>query len=276
MQPTLEAISERDPAPASVRAWSPPIPGIREVFHASFAEHAYPPHTHDAWTLFIVDHGAVRYDLHRHVRAAEPSRVSILPPHVAHDGRPATSDGYRMRVLYVETSVLGEELIGPAVDRPVVPDPSLRRAVASLHDALECRDDVLEAETRFAFVAERIRLSFGGGSASEPASSLRGDDLAEAFRAWLDARLFEPATLAAAASDLDASPTRMARAFGGAFGITPHAYVTARRLDAARGRILDGAGLADVAAEVGFVDQAHLTRRFRDFLGTTPGRFGSR
>jgi AraC-like DNA-binding protein len=34
--------------------------------------------------------------------------------------------------------------------------------------------------------------------------------------------------------------------------------------------------LADVAAEVGFADQAHLTRRFRQFLGTTPGRFGPR
>ena len=28
--------------------------------------------------------------------------VSILPPHVVHDGRPATTDGYRKRVLYLE------------------------------------------------------------------------------------------------------------------------------------------------------------------------------
>src|SRR5919108_2103731 len=31
----------------TVRAWRPPIQGVREVLHASFREHAYPPHTHD-------------------------------------------------------------------------------------------------------------------------------------------------------------------------------------------------------------------------------------
>ena len=53
-------------------------------------------------------------------------------------------------------------------------------------------------------------------------------------------------------------------------------YVLGRRLDAARDRILAGQPLADVAAEVGFTDQAHLTRRFRRFLGTTPGQFAGR
>ena len=38
-----------------IRAWNPGIAGICEVFHARFADHAYPKHTHDAWTLFIVD-----------------------------------------------------------------------------------------------------------------------------------------------------------------------------------------------------------------------------
>jgi len=31
--------------------------------------------------------------------------------------------------------------------------------------------------------------------------------------------------------------------------------------------------LAEVAAEVGFYDQAHLARHFRRFIATTPGRF---
>jgi AraC-like DNA-binding protein len=50
-------------------------------------------------------------------------------------------------------------------------------------------------------------------------------------------------------------------------------YVLGRRLDAARDRILGGQDLADVAAEVGFYDQAHLSRHFKRYLGMTPNRF---
>lgn len=255
----------------SIRAWKPAVPGIREVLHAQFTTHAYPPHTHDAWTLFIVDDGAIRYDLDRQARGAERSMVSVLPPHVVHDGRPATSNGFRKRVLYLETSILGEHLIGPAVDRPVIPGSSLRQEVSDLHDALACVDDALEAETRLEFVAERIRASLGERAAEPP--SMPGRDLAEQLRAFLDAHLYEGVTMAAAASQIGVGPTQLARAFADTFGIAPHVYVVGRRLDAARERILDGWPLADVAAEVGFYDQAHLSRRFKRFLGTTPGRF---
>ena len=253
-----------------VRAWQPPVAGIREVFHATVATHAYPPHVHDAWTVFIVDHGGIRYDLDRKPRTAEATRVTVLPPHVVHDGRPATATGFRKRVLYLDPAVLGEGLIGPSVDRPVVPDRDLRRAVAALHDALADGDDPLEAETRLAFVVERIVGSYGRPP-QPPAAPAAA--LAENLRAHLEAHLFEPVTIAAAAVEIGATPTQLARAFALAFGIPPHAWVVGRRLEAARERILRGQDLADVAVEVGFVDQAHLSRRFAGFLGTTPGRY---
>lgn len=263
----------------SVRAWKPPVPGVREVLHARHVEHAYPVHTHDVWTLLIVDQGVIRYDLDRRSRGAEPSMVSILPPHVVHDGRPATSDGYRKRVIYLEPAVVGEDLIGQAVDRPALADPGLRCAASELDRALGCVDDALEAETRLHFVAERIRALMSPtwlrADRAETIDSRTTDTAVEAFRAHLDARLFEPVTIAAAAKTLGVGTTQLARSFTAAFGIPPHAYVVTRRLEAARDRILDGQPLADVATEVGFFDQAHLTHHFKRFLGVTPGRFGA-
>lgn len=246
------------------------MPGVREVLEARFTDHAYPPHTHDTWTLFLVDDGVVRYDLGRHRRSAEATTVSLLPPHVVHDGRPGRSTGYRKRAIYLEPAAVGEDLIGKTVDQPAIPDAELRDRVSRLNDALGCIDDAFDAETRLAFVIERIRTAYG---AIDDPSPEPPRDLAEAFRAYLDERPFEPVTITSAGATLGASPTRLTRAFVAAFDITPHAYVVARRLDAARDRILDGESLAAVAAEVGFFDQAHLTRRFKSFLGVTPGRF---
>jgi hypothetical protein len=63
----------------SVAAWKPDVEGIREVFHASFTTHVYPAHTHDAWTLMLLDTGAVRYELDRHEHGALVSGVTLLP-----------------------------------------------------------------------------------------------------------------------------------------------------------------------------------------------------
>jgi AraC-like DNA-binding protein len=259
------------PGVVSLRAWKPPVPGVREVLHARFGAHAYPLHTHDTWTLFIVDEGAIRYELGRREGAARPSMVSILPPHVVHDGRPGASDGYTKRVVYLELDLIGERLIGPAADRPILPDTRLRARIESLHGALACVDDAFKAEIRLNAIADRIRRLLGDRAPDPPDSSDR--QLAERLRVDLDEHLFERFTMAAAAKTIGAHPTRLARAFANSFGIPPHAYVLGRRIDAARGRILDGQPLADVAAEVGFVDQAHLTRRFTAFLGVAPGRY---
>ena len=118
---------------ARIRAWNPGIAGIHDVFHGRFTDHAYPKHTHDVWTPFIVDDGATRYDLEYRAGGAETSMVSILPPNVVHDGRAADARGFTKRVLYLETSVIDEALIGAAVDDPVLHAAGLRSRVAALY-----------------------------------------------------------------------------------------------------------------------------------------------
>ena len=64
------------------------------------------------------------------------------------------------------------------------------------------------------------------------------------------------------------------RGFKLATGMTPHQYIIRCRLRRAM-RLLarDELTLADIAIEVGFSCQSHLTNQFRKHLGTTPGAF---
>lgn len=265
------------PTGQEVTAWRPGIPGVVEVFHARFARHAYPMHVHDAWTLLIVDDGAVRYDLDRHRGRGTPRNVvSLLPPHVAHNGAPATPLGFRKRVVYLDLSVLDASLIGPAVDGPDLRDPVLRRRVGQLHAALGTSGDELEAESRLRLIAERLRWHLGSSTASStpPATGVAARGVAHQLRELLDERTVEGVTLEEAARLVHAHPTHLVRAFGAAFGIAPHQYLTARRVERARRLLLDGRPAAQVAAAAGFHDQSHLTRHFRRHLGVTPGRYG--
>lgn len=68
----------------------------------------------------------------------------------------------------------------------------------------------------------------------------------------------------------------MARTFTSTFAISPHRYLTGRRIDLSRTLLLDGWPVSDVATEAGFYDQAHFTRHFRRHVGTTPAKYGSR
>ncbi|WP_326780710.1 AraC family transcriptional regulator [Streptomyces longwoodensis] len=255
-----------------VTAWRPRVRGVTEVFHAHFTEYAYPMHVHDAWTLLIVDDGAVRYDLERHEHGTPHDTVSLLPPHVPHNGAPATPHGFRKRVVYLDASVLGEDLIGAAVDGPDLRDALLRRRVGQLHTALAQPGDELEAESRLTFVAghlrERLdeRLRPAGRDARDPA-------LARRLRELLDARVTDGVTLEEAARLLHAHPAHLVRAFSGAYGIAPHQYLTSRRVGRARRLLLDGLPPGEVATTTGFFDQAHLTRHFRKLVGVTPGRY---
>ncbi|AKA01467.1 AraC family transcriptional regulator [Streptomyces noursei ZPM] len=258
-------------AQQQVSAWRPQVPGVVEVFHAHFTEHTYPMHVHDAWTLLIVDDGAVRYDLDRHQRGTPHDTVSLLPPHVPHNGSPTTADGFRKRVLYLDLTQLDESYIGAAVDGPDLADPLLRHRVGQLHAALAHRGDELEAESRLALIGAHLRSHLRPRLTVPPPPATRG--VAHALRDLLDARLCQGLTLDEAAGLLHAHPTHLVRAFGAAFGIPPHQYVMARRVEHARRLLLDGRPPTTVATEAGFYDQSHLTRHFKRILGVTPGRY---
>jgi AraC-like DNA-binding protein len=254
------------------------VPGVVEVLHARFVEHAYPMHTHDAWTLLIVDSGVIRYDLDRNEHGAHGAAVTLLPPHIPHDGRAATGDGFRKRVIYLQADLLAADAVGAAVDAPGLADQPLRAGIDSLHRVMAVPGEELDAESRLAFVRERLQAHLTPrrrrhlDAGPRPASRR----IAEELRMLLDAHVVDGLTLRDASAALGAHPTHLVRSFTSAFGLAPHAYLTGRRIDLARRLLLDGRPAAATATAAGFYDQAHLTRHFRRYLGVSPGRYGRR
>jgi AraC-like DNA-binding protein len=247
-------------------------PGIREVFHAHLVDYGYPPHCHDTWAVLIVDEGAIQYRLDRRESHAAGQAVVLLPPGVAHDGRPAPgAPGFRKRELYLDETFFPGGLTGAAVDRTAIVDPPLRAALAELHDRLlRHQPDSLGVQAGLALIGERITSHLAGAQRPPGCPDTR---VARRLRELLDAHITGPLSLAAAAAALCRSVPHMVRSFTGEFGLSPHAYVTGRRIDMARSLLLHGAAPGDVAAMVGFYDQAHFTRNFKKHTSVTPASY---
>ncbi|MGG6241422.1 AraC family transcriptional regulator [Nodosilinea sp. AN01ver1] len=88
---------------------------------------------------------------------------------------------------------------------------------------------------------------------------------------YIHAHLNRDLSLAELASVVNVSPTYFASLFKKVMGISPHQYVIKQRVERAE-VMLKGTDLAiaDIALQVGFSSQSHLTQQFKRLTGVTP------
>ena len=121
------------------------------------------------------------------------------------------------------------------------------------------------------------------------------DDKLRAFAAWLEERATAQRRLSAAAlragraamricaepklpietlaDEQHVSRRQLERDFGQWIGTSPRHLAQVARVQAVSRKAQSGANLADIAADVGFADQAHMSRVVRQLTGLTPQRF---
>src|SRR6185503_13550867 len=92
-------------------------------------------------------------------------------------------------------------------------------------------------------------------------------------RRFIDERFAQGISLTQLAAHVSLSPYYLLRAFRAEVGMPPHAYLESVRIRHAQRLIEEGKPLAAVAAEVGFSSQSHLTNRFKQLIGVTPGQY---
>ena len=80
-------------------------------------------------------------------------------------------------------------------------------------------------------------------------------------------------TLRELARQAGLTPYHLCRVFRQATGMAPRDYPIQIRVRRAKTLLLAGSPVAQAAAEAGFCDQAHLTRRFKRIIGLSPGRY---
>lgn len=91
---------------------------------------------------------------------------------------------------------------------------------------------------------------------------------------YINAYLERDLSLKELSNLLQMSPHYFSQLFKQTTGITPHQYVIRCRVERAKNLIQQGhLSLAEIATQIGFVDQSHLHRHFKRLVGVTPKKY---
>jgi AraC-like DNA-binding protein len=258
-----------------------------EAMHAHFRSHVYHRHSHETYSFGVTETGAQAFACRGGQHVSAPGMVMTFNPDDPHDGHTATEPGFTYRMIHVGPDLVADLMADadgrpsgrPLFPRPVVADAALADALRQLHGVLTGTSTPLERHEHLtATVARLARHAAGGGRRPGPdegAGGLAVAGAASRIRALLHDRYASPLTADDLAAAAECSRYAAYRAFSAAFGLAPSEYQRQLRLRSARRLLGAGMPAARVAAEVGFADQAHLTRWFRRCYGVTPGAYRS-
>jgi len=212
-----------------------------------------------------------------------PGQVSIIPANLPFSSRGHNEGGcvtvsLQQKFFSCAAAELGGlESIEPAVIHGV-DDPLIRELVLGLRDEAQRprSENGLYAQTLASTLAGHVvhRYSSKAPLRQAPAAGGLARPLLRRAIEYVHEHLGAEVSLAQLAEVCQLSPFHFARLFKQSTGFSPHEYLTRCRVDRARQLLMRGArSITEVAIDVGFCDQSHLTRHFRRRLGLTPAAF---
>ncbi|MCP3142382.1 helix-turn-helix transcriptional regulator [Pyxidicoccus xibeiensis] len=235
-------------------------------------------HHHRQWELGLLQAGVVTTETDSRLYtqgAGAHGALFFVPPGAPHAASADPRHLPMLRSLHLEPSVVMRALegLGPrAVRLPsevtALEDARAAHSFLRLHQRLGEGATALEWE---AWLVEALVDLFArrDGAAVLYPVGLEARAVRRA-REYLHAHATERVSLEELSGAVGLSKYHLARVFSRETGLPPHTYQQRLRLTRALPLLRQGAPAGEVAYELGFADQAHFSRTFKDSYGVTP------
>jgi AraC-like DNA-binding protein len=246
-----------------------------ELRVSSNSSDCYRPHTHDEYSIGIVDAGSATFQHPKGPTGIGPGAVVLIEPQVVHACNPKEMQRWTYRMLFVQADWLHDAMArywgmpepvqGLEFLRRCTTDPKVEMAVHSL-----CLTSA-DMTQRLAATLPPLLSSLARpvGACAPTAVPL---ELAPAESLLRSENGMSP-SVNALAHACGLTPSRFIRMFRKYYGMTPGDYLQNKRVNEARSLLGRGMSISEAAFAMGFADQAHLQRTFKARHAMTPGHY---
>lgn len=239
----------------------------------------YAKHAHETFSIGVITGGRTIYVNKTWRERVGPGTVVLMNPGDVHACNPIDDDPWSYRMVYVESAWLAglQQEWGFSANTDFRPfsatmstEPALYAGFNSFYEILT-DDDAEPLHKQCAAVGffEQVQQTLDPAPLAEREASRRLERAAE----FISDNCTGSVRLEDICSAANISPSYLIRAFKKQYGMTPHAWLLNCRIQRARVLLRRGGAIADVACDVGFSDQAHFQRVFKQFIAATPGQY---
>lgn len=260
---------------STTRSWTvPEIPHL-ECFRVVRFVHEYPRHSHSTWSIGVVDDGTGGIWYKGSNERGGPGEIIAINPGDVHTGYPLQKSGISYSMLYIGDELVKDILPGitapPIFPGVAIRDPALASSLRRLCRRLEFGSPSLVAESQL--VSDLACLFVRHACAKAHAWTGREPSHVSRIQAYLRANLHRNVRLSELADLTGFSKAYVIRSFRRLVGMPPYEWLLQLRIEEARKQLQMGRPISELATELGFSDQRHFHRRFKNITGMTPATY---
>lgn len=244
----------------------------------------YAPHSHKEWSMGAILKGDSTFLYADKSYEVSEGYLVMMNPDVVHACNPCQGSPWSYYMMHIDSHWLASllqtagvrtanDFIPTSVD--LLHDAHFYHAFVQLAEAL-MSDDLASIEKESLlknYFVELIAHLDKQGSHSKPPN--KPSDTIMAVADYLDQHYLEDCSLDQLSEKFGISKGYLVRSFNKHFAMSPHAYRLNRRVQLGQQALKAGDPIVEVAQDVGFSDQAHFQRTFKQRLAATPAQYRS-
>lgn len=235
---------------------------------------SYKKHSHEEYSLGIVNAGNSSFWCDGSSNQIGPQSLVFIPGEVVHACNPQQDGPWKYKMLYLQAKWVRDFFIARGKAEASVSlvktlkERKRLEALNRLISQLAGPADRLEKETALVTLLEECFAQ-----ATPLLSRRRIKPQLKSIRDYLQENFSEKISLEHLEEISGLNKFYIIRSFKEEFSIPPHAYQNLLRINHAKKELRKGRSISDVAYGVGFYDQSHFHKTFKQQMGLTPEHY---
>lgn len=254
--------------------WRDPLIPYAEFRSTKHSTLAYKKHSHSQLSIGYIESGQTLTQYRGKQWKLQQGDLVLIEPEKVHTCNPATEQGRSYCMLYLDkqwcleqlSTLYAQPVTNFSCERVTLEDMALAKSMHSL--MLNIRYD-----QKSRWLVEQIAKHVLSAYCTINPKLEKPSTLVMQVREHLLTQLENPDCLKEIASQFSQSQETIIRAFTKQLGISPKAYLNNVRIERSKLLLKQGVSVVDSALQLGFSDQSHFHKTFKNYCAMTPKQY---